>query len=145
MSLTTTNVYTPMFDLITGKYKDECPIPPYKNIEYHCLCNNKKFYTPSTFKTHIKLKSHERFLQNYINYINDINQVKEQAIQYQKLYELNIRKLNQSEKKINELNDQIGNLIHIIKQSSYDLSSIDDISIRINKQLTISDSVMSDI
>jgi hypothetical protein len=89
-------IYQPKLDIDTGKYIDDCPIPPYnrnKGLEYHCLCNNSKFYTMSEYKKHIKLKSHERFLNNYIHYINDLEHAKQQAIEYRTLYEITHRKL----------------------------------------------------
>lgn len=98
MELTIINksVYTPKLDIDTGKYIDECPIHPYnrnKELEIHCLCNNSKFYNMSEYKKHIKLKSHQRFLDNYLYYINDIEEARRQAIEYLKLYELVHRKL----------------------------------------------------
>jgi hypothetical protein len=101
LTQTQSSIYYPKLDTTNGKYIDECPIPPYnrnKYLEYHCLCNNSKFYNMSEYKKHIKLKSHVRFLDNYLHYISDLEYAKQQAIEYRTLYEITHRKLLEYQK-----------------------------------------------
>ncbi len=112
LTQTQSSIYYPRLDTTNGKYIDECPIPPYnrnKFLEYHCLCNNSKFYNMSEYKKHIKLKSHTRFLENYIHYINDLEHAKQQAIEYRALYEITLRKLLECHKII-EIGKEMNNI-----------------------------------
>ena len=112
-----TIIYHPILDINNGTYIDECPIPPYnrhKSIEYHCLCNNQHFYNMTEYKKHIKLKSHERYLKNYLHYINDLEHAKEQAIEYRTLYETTNRQLNNITILYQRTKDELKHLIEII-------------------------------
>lgn len=124
-------VYYPTLDVESGKYIDICPIPPYnrnKNLEYHCLCNNYVFYNMTEYKKHIKLKSHQRFLDNYLYYIEDVEYAKQQAIEYRKLYEITNKKLILAKLK----SDEYYKLYEITNLKLLELLKINEISKEMN-------------
>jgi hypothetical protein len=63
----------------------------------------------SEYKKHIKLKSHVRFLDNYLHYISDLEYAKQQAIEYRTLYEITHRKLLEY-KKIIDFSKEMENI-----------------------------------
>ncbi len=87
------NIYKPVFDLETGKYIDESPILPRQNLEFKCLCNQKTFNTVTKYKTHISLKTHQRYVTCYLEHLQDVDEVKEEMTRLRTKYELNERKL----------------------------------------------------
>ncbi len=87
------NIYKPVFDLETGKYIDESPILPRQNLEFKCLCNQKTFNTVTKYKSHISLKTHQRYVACYLEHLQDVDEVKEEMTRLRTKYELNERKL----------------------------------------------------
>ena len=96
LSMTTLSpIYIPSFNPENGKYEDTCPIPPRSRIEHRCMCNHKGtlFYTPTQFKSHIKLKKHIYYVEHYIENIKELDQSLEQNKKLQTDYELMYRRL----------------------------------------------------
>ncbi len=87
------NIYKPVFDLITGKYIDECPILPRQNMEFKCLCNQKTFNTNTKFKQHVTLKCHQRYVACYLDHLQDEQELKDEIKKTRSIYELNEKKL----------------------------------------------------
>tara|TARA_B110000305_G_C19453259_1_gene649313 strand:+ start:318 stop:860 length:543 start_codon:yes stop_codon:yes gene_type:complete len=62
------NVYKPSFDETTGSYYNECPYLPYQRIRetYECPCKcGFTFSCPAEFKSHIKSKTHAKWVKEY--------------------------------------------------------------------------------
>ena len=88
-------IYLPTFNPETGKYIDECPIPSRQRRQYRCMCNHKGtlICTPSEFKTHIKLKKHIQYIENYLDNIKEIEDLINNNKKIQADYELMFRRL----------------------------------------------------
>lgn len=123
-------VYQPVFDPTTSKYVDSSPFECHSrnNVVYTCLCNHKTFNTLTTFKSHIKLKSHIRFLENYVLHIEESVDAKLNCNDYQTKYELLERKYKILEQ---QHQDIISELLHhkfmnmILKYKALNLSKTD--------------------
>ena len=69
-------IYHPEYDINTGEYVDQCPIPPRKTRNYICHCfgglNNGLFKNKTEYSYHVKLKCHRNYISNYADRINDL-------------------------------------------------------------------------
>ena len=103
------NVYKPTFDPTSGSYVDCSPFEYHSknNQTYVCLCNHKGFNTLTTFKSHIKTKSHTLFLENYKLHVEEINDAKSSSNDYQTKYELTQRVNDNLQKQVNELHNEM--------------------------------------
>lgn len=106
---TTKTVYQPVYDPLTDKYTDLSPFECHSrnNIVYTCLCNHKDFNTLTTFKTHIKTKSHLRYIENYKLHIEESADAKANSNDYQCKFELSERKLNILSKQYKEIQSEL--------------------------------------
>ena len=62
--------YTPIFDEITGEYKDECPYPLNEHntnrIIYTCRCNySTRITNRAQFNSHVRGKGHKDLVKDY--------------------------------------------------------------------------------
>ena len=98
-------IYLPTFDPETGKYIDECPIPPRQRRQYRCMCNHKGslICTPSEFKIHIKLKKHIQYIQHYLDNIKEMDDLIQTNKKLQADYELMFRRLTNEIKQLKGL------------------------------------------
>jgi hypothetical protein len=74
-------IYHPEYDINTGGYIDQCPIPPRQTRNYICHCfggvNNGLFKNKTEYSYHVKLKYHRIYISNYAERINDLNTAKD--------------------------------------------------------------------
>ena len=102
------NIYIPSFDENLDEYIDESPYKPYMRnpIQYECRCRAGSTFTGNTsFKQHIKSKTHKDFINNYKKYYSEIDRanitIKELRIENEFLKRKNL----QYQKKIDDLED----------------------------------------
>jgi hypothetical protein len=111
-------IYKPVFDPDTGRYTDESPFKLHSrnNMMYTCLCNHSQFNTLTSFKSHIKSKSHLKFIDNYELYVEDTNDAQTSSNDYQTKYELAERRCKHLNESISELERQLSHskLLNII-------------------------------
>ncbi len=102
-------IYVPQFDADSGRYFDESPFKLHSrnNVMYTCLCNHSHFNTMTSFNTHIKTKSHLKFLVNYKLYIKDTEDAQSSSNDYQSKYELADRRCKHLTKNISDLEKEI--------------------------------------
>ena len=79
MSLTTvcSEIYVPAFDSNKDMYYDESPyVSRERNcIHYECRCKAGAYFTNnSSFKQHVKSKTHKDFIQNYKKYYKEVDE-----------------------------------------------------------------------
>ena len=75
LSTNAPTTYHPEFNPTTEKYEDVCPIPPRQvgKHRYICHCMFKEITTRTEFNSHIKTKTHQRFIDRYHEKIRDLN------------------------------------------------------------------------
>ena len=72
-------IYIPKFDESKDEYIDVSPYKPYERnaIQYECRCRAGSVLTnTTTFKQHIKSKTHKDFIKNYKKYYAELDRAK---------------------------------------------------------------------
>ncbi len=102
-------IYKPVFNPDTGKYMDESPFKLHSrnNVIYTCLCNHSEFNTTTSFKNHIKSKSHSKYLLHYELHVEETEDAHSSSSDYQSKYELSQRRCTESLQRISKLEDEI--------------------------------------
>ena len=99
-------IYIPKFDSSKDEYIDKSPYKPYERnaIQYECRCRVGSVLTnTTTFKQHIKSKTHKDFIKNYKKYYAELDSAKETIKELRVENEFLIRKNIKLQKKIDEL------------------------------------------
>ena len=99
-------IYIPKFDEVKDEYIDVSPYKPYErnNIQYECRCRAGSVLTnTTTFKQHIKSKTHKDFIKNYKKYYAELDSAKETIKELRVENEFLIRKNIKLQQKIDEL------------------------------------------
>ena len=99
-------IYIPKFDSSKDEYIDVSPYKPYErnSIQYECRCRAGSVLTNNTtFKQHIKSKTHQDFIQNYSKYFKEVDESQEKIKQLTIDKEMLQRKVNKLQQKINHL------------------------------------------
>jgi hypothetical protein len=102
-------VYIPSFDESSGEYIDISPYKPYSrnHIQYECRCRAGCIITnTTTFKQHVKSKTHKDFIQNYKKYYAELDQAKETIKELRVENEFLTRKNIKLQKQIYELENE---------------------------------------
>jgi hypothetical protein len=138
-------IYKPVFDPETGLYTDESPFKLHSrnNMIYTCLCNHSQFHTLTTFKSHIKTKSHLKFLMHYELHVEDATDAQSTSNDYQSKYELTERKCKQMIQTISELEKEIAHhkfLNLILRYQCLKMDHFEDCSDTISEDFSDHDS-----
>ncbi len=120
-------IYKPVFNPDTGKYMDESPFKLHSrnNVIYTCLCNHSEFNTTTSFKSHIKSKSHSKYLLHYDLHVEDSQDAQSSSNDYQSKFELAQRKCKQLLERTNVLEAQISHHKFLNLILKYKLLNID--------------------
>lgn len=92
-------MYHPEYDISTGNYYDNWPVPPRKTIiKYVCYCSGGGCIMSSKtqYSYHIKLKSHRLYISNYSERIENIDTAKDyikNLLQKNKYLEIEVLRL----------------------------------------------------
>jgi len=73
-------IYIPKFDEKTDEYIDVSPYKKYERnpIQYECRCRAGSIMTnTTTFKQHVKSKTHKDFIKNYKKYYAELDSAKD--------------------------------------------------------------------
>mgnify|MGYP001169777813 CR=1 FL=1 len=102
-------IYIPKFDESKDEYIDVSPYKPYERntIQYECRCRAGSVLTnTTTFKQHIKSKTHKDFIKNYKKYYAELDSSKETIKELRVENEFLTRKNIKLQKKIDELEQE---------------------------------------
>ena len=102
-------IYIPKFDESKDKYIDISPYKPYErnSIQYECRCRAGSLITnTTTFKQHIKSKTHKDFIQNYKKYYAELDSAKETIKELRVENEFLTRKNIKLQKQIDEYEEE---------------------------------------
>lgn len=120
-------IYKPVFDPDSGKYMDESPFKLHSrnNMIYTCLCNHSQFNTMTSFKSHIKTKSHCKYLLHYDLHVEDSLDAQSSSNDYQSKFELAQRKFKQLVERTSALEEQISHYKFLNLILKYKLVNMD--------------------
>ena len=102
-------IYIPPFNEELDEYYDKSPYKKYERnpIQYECRCRAGSMITnTTTFKQHIKSKTHKDFIKNYKKYYAEVDQAKEKIKILTTENEFLMRKNIKLQKRIDELEEE---------------------------------------
>ena len=116
LALIHSHIYVPGFNENTDEYFDKCPYKPYERncIRYECRCKaGAYFLNNSSYKQHIKSRTHKDFIQNYKKYYKEVDEaqqtIKDLKAEIELLKRKNTNLKNQNNKLleiIEDMNDE---------------------------------------
>ena len=121
--------YTPQFNENNGKYEDKSPFVKRerKCIQYKCSCKSGTLFSGySQWKSHIKSKTHQEYIDNYEKNnkaFDDLKSEKNDLLAKNGVLENKIQALTNQNKKLNEIQKTIkqmliqkNHLLHLINE-----------------------------
>jgi hypothetical protein len=102
-------IYIPSFDENLDIYTDKSPYKPYERnpIQYECRCRaGSMIINTTTFKQHIKSKTHKDFIKNYKKYYAEVDIAKETIKTLTTENEFLMRKNIKLQKRIDDLEEE---------------------------------------
>jgi hypothetical protein len=115
LSLIDLDIYNPIFDENNDVYIDKCPYKPYQRNckQYTCNCKaGALFLNNSSYKQHIKTKTHRDYIKNYKKYNNQIY-IRDETIKKLKVdLELTTRKMNKYKTIVDNISSNIDDAIY---------------------------------